>query len=136
LPAAHRWRRRTASGDTLPAALIHVDDGEMTPGILHPQRLAWDGARAFVALAGTDEEYFWLGGRLRELLGAEFELALSDTHTRLVWQLRENAVSVEAGLWRARLADLLAERPQLCPAVRRLIDEARARADAEYAAFA
>lgn len=116
--------------------MIHIDDGEMTRGILHPQRLAWDGARAFVALADTDQEYFWLGGRLRELLGAEFELALSDTRTRLLWQLRESAVSVEAGLWRARLADLLGEHPELCPAVRQLIGEARTRADAEYATFA
>ncbi len=108
----------------------------MTRGIIHPQRLAWDGARAFVALADTDQEYFWLGGRLRELLGTEFELALSDTRTRLMWQLRESAVSVEAGRWRARLADLLAEHPELCPAVRQLVDEARARVDEGYPAFA
>lgn len=115
---------------------MRVDDDGMTGGIVHPQRLAWDGARAFVALADTDQDYFWLGARLRELLGAEFELALSDTRTRLVWQIRANAVNVEAGLWRARLADVLAERPEVGIALRHLIGDARARAAEPYSAIA
>ncbi|GIH12019.1 hypothetical protein [Rugosimonospora africana] len=106
----------------------------MTRSIVHPQRLAWDGARAFVALADSDREYFWLGARLRELLGADHEQALSDSRTRLMWQIRTNAVSIEAGLWRARLADVLAERPELALALRYLIDEARARAAEPYPA--
>src|SRR5699024_3554606 len=127
-----RGHRRSAER-TLPPPLTQIDDGHMTRGIVHPQRLAWDGARAFVALADTDQEYFWLGAQLRELLGAEFELALSDTRTRLIWQSRENAISIEAGLWRARLADLLAERPELCLALGHLVGDARARAAEPFA---
>jgi hypothetical protein len=88
-----------------------------------------------VALADTDREYFWLCARLRELLGAEYELALSDTRTRLLWRVRGNAVGIEAGLWRAPIEDLLAERPELSRALRYLVDDAVARATEPYAAI-
>lgn len=99
----------------------------MTWHIVHHQRLAWDCARAFVALADTDREYYWLGARLRELCGPEHELALSDTRTRLLWQVRADGRSIEAGRWRARIADLLAERPALAPALAALRQDAQAR---------
>jgi hypothetical protein len=112
-----------------------VAGGRRARSIVHPQRLAWDSARAFVALADTDREYFWLCARLRELLGAEYESALSDTRTRLLRRVRGNATGVEAGLWRARIEDLLAERPELSLALRYLVDDASARAAEPYAAI-
>jgi hypothetical protein len=105
----------------------------MTRPILHHQRLAWDCARAFVALAETDREYYWLGSRLAQLLGADYELALSDSRARLLWPLRSDATNIEAGLWRARIDDLLGQRPEVGPGLEALMHEARARVSGAYA---
>jgi hypothetical protein len=105
----------------------------MTRGIVHHQRVAWDCARAFVALADSDREYFWLSTRLADLLGADYGLALSDTRTRLLWQSRGDAVNIESGLWRARIQDLLDQRPEISLALEALMYDAKARATEPYA---
>ena len=100
----------------------------MTGRIVHHQRLAWDCARAFVTLAAAEHEYYWLQARLRELLGPDFAADLSDSRTRLLWTRRPDASPAEAGLWRAKVVDLLGERPELCLALESLMSEAQARA--------
>jgi hypothetical protein len=104
----------------------------MTQGILHHQRLAWDCARAFVAVADSDRDYFWLCHEVRRLLGPDYELALSDARTRLLLAARPDTPQREAGLWRARIEDALRDRPELALALSALMEDARRRADALY----
>jgi hypothetical protein len=100
----------------------------MTQTIVHHQRLAWDCARAFTAVAEDDYGYQWLSGQLRVVLGPDHELALSDSHTRLRYTTRLDAMSAEAGLWRARIEDTLRQRPELAPALDTLARDAGRRA--------
>lgn len=104
----------------------------MNAGIVHHQRLAWDCARAFIAVADTDRDYFWLCNEVRRLLGPQYEVALSDARNRLVLARRPDAAQIEAGLWRARMEDALRERPELVLALASLVEDARQRAEALF----
>jgi hypothetical protein len=104
----------------------------MTRGIVHHQRLAWDCARAFVAAVDHDREYFWLCREVSRLLGPQYEPALSDSRARLFTATRPDAPQVEAGLWRARIEDVLRERPELAYVLADLAEEARRRVDGLY----
>jgi hypothetical protein len=97
----------------------------MTTGVVHHARLAWDGARVFVAIADGDEDrlYDWLADRLDLLCGPEYRQALSISRTRLMYRVRSDAPQVEAGMWRTRLHELLDGRPELTGPVQALIDE-------------
>jgi hypothetical protein len=99
----------------------------MTEQVLHHPRLAWDGARVIVRALESDHLYGWLDERLGALLGMPYQQALSDSFNRLWWTERVDAPQAEAGLWRARLADLLQTRPELAVPLRDLIYEAAAR---------
>jgi hypothetical protein len=100
----------------------------MTQTIVHHQRLAWDCARAFTAVVEDDLGYHWLSGELRTVLGPDYELALSDSHARLRYSTRPDAMSAETGLWRARIEDALRQRPELAPALDALARDAGQRA--------
>jgi hypothetical protein len=100
----------------------------MTQTIVHHQRLAWDCARAFTAIAEDDYGYHWLFRELNALLGPNYGLALSDAHTRLRYTTRPDAVPAEAGLWRARIEDVLRQRPELELALAALARDAAQRA--------
>jgi hypothetical protein len=100
----------------------------MTQTIVHHQRLAWDCARAFTMVAEDDYGYHWLSGELSALLGPDYELALSDAHARLRYSTRLDALPAEAGLWRARIEDLLGHRPELELALASLCRDAAQRA--------
>jgi len=104
-----------------------VDDDGMSEGVLHHPRLAWDGARVIVRALESDHLYGWLNERLGALFGPLYQQALSDSFSRLWWTERVDAPQAEAGLWRARLGDLLAENPQLARPLRDLIYDATAR---------
>jgi hypothetical protein len=106
--------------------------GSMTRGIVHHQRLAWDCARAFVAAVDSDREYFWLCREVNRLLGPQYELALSDSPARLFTAIRPDAPQVETGLWRARMEDVLRERPELVLVLSDLAEEARRRVEGLY----
>ena len=99
----------------------------MTEQVIHQQRLAWDGARVIVRALESDYLYRWLDDQLGILLGRRYQQALSDSFNRLWWTERLDAPQAEAGLWRARLADLLQERPDLTQPLQELIYEAVAR---------
>lgn len=87
--------------------------------VVHAPRVAWEGARAFVAAADCDV-YYWLGEMVGRYLGLMFELYLADTRARL---RRRGEPYAEMGLWRVHLETLLQERPDLQPIVLQLIDE-------------
>ncbi len=106
--------------------------GTMTRGIVHHQRLAWDCALAFVAAVDNDSQYFWLCREVNRLLGPQHEQALSDSRTRLFAATRSDAAQVEAGLWRARIEDVLRERPELVLVLADLAEEARRRVEGLY----
>ncbi len=92
--------------------------------VIHQPRLAWDGARAFVRVSYTPE-YPVFADRVRSRLGPDLHTALVDTHERVFANLARNdgdryVTDVEAGKWRARLEELLRNRPDLAPAVQEL----------------
>jgi hypothetical protein len=65
--------------------------------VIHPPRVAWQGACAFVAAANGDT-YWWLNEMLGRYLGLMFELYLTDTRARLQRGVETYA---EIGIWRA-----------------------------------
>ena len=99
----------------------------MPEQVIHQQRLAWDGARVIVRALESDYLYRWLNDELGTLLGRPYQQALSDSFNRLWWTERLDAPQAEAGLWRARLADLLQQRPELAQPLQELIYEAVSR---------
>ncbi|MEH1127289.1 hypothetical protein [Micromonospora sp. CPCC 206061] len=88
--------------------------------IIHQPRLAWDGARAFVAAADTDHLYPWLGRRLATLLGPAYREALSESRWLVRLAEREDAPFLETAKWRARLDDALRYHPELADGLRAL----------------
>jgi hypothetical protein len=96
----------------------------MAPSVIHQPRVAWDAARAFVrAAAGADFDAF--AGEVHNLLGRAYGDELMYTRLRLCTaEVGERAgyqiTDAEVGMWRARLEDLLRERPELVGTVRNL----------------
>ncbi|MBE3010300.1 hypothetical protein IL992_14010 [Microbispora sp. NEAU-D428] len=97
--------------------------------VIHRERVAWESARVFVA-AATGDTYWWLGERLGRHLGQTYEDALTRTRMRLqrgeVRPARgphEDALSAEVGAWRARIEDVLTERPELAEVLRQVTEE-------------
>jgi hypothetical protein len=86
----------------------------------HRPRTAWDAARAFVAAADCDV-YWWLTDAVAHHLGAAYRQNLAETRLRL--RREEEAVAAEAGAWRARLEELLQDRPDLTSVLLRLTAE-------------
>jgi hypothetical protein len=101
----------------------------MTTVVIHHERVAWDGARAFVHAAGSPHSDSF-AARVLGRLGSEAYGHFADTRQRLLTALVANggdryASDVEAGRWRVRLEDLLRSRPELTEALRELTAEAR-----------
>ncbi len=101
----------------------------MTQSVIHQPRVAWDGARAFVRMAGGPG-YDAYAGRVLSRLGTELSGELAATRQRLLEASMESSdndrftIDVEAGKWRVRLEDLLRNNPALIPAVRELTEAA------------
>jgi len=97
----------------------------MPTGVIHHSRLAWDAARVVVTVADSDEDrlYQWLIDRLDLIGGPELAQALSVSRTRLMYRMRGDVAAVEAGMWRARLHDLLDRHPELGARLRDTVDE-------------
>jgi hypothetical protein len=82
--------------------------------IYHPPRVAWEFARIVVSIATAgDDLYAWFSTRVADVIGAPYQLALLDTRTRLAHPTRDDAPYLEAGLWRARIDDLLSRDTEL-----------------------
>ena len=101
-----------------------------TQTVIHQPRIAWEGARAFVRAAGS-QNYEGFAARVLAELGSEFYGQFADSRQRLLTALVETggdryAGDVEAGKWRVRLDDLLRTQPAKTDVVRALTAEARA----------
>ncbi|MGW5266502.1 hypothetical protein ACWEQG_36465 [Microbispora sp. NPDC004025] len=102
--------------------------------VIHRERVAWESARVFVA-AATDDAYWWLGETLGRHLGQTYELDLKRTRLRLrrdddvprAGRAHEDALSAEVAAWRARIEDVLTERPEIAPVLRQVTEETRDR---------
>ncbi|MGI5291108.1 hypothetical protein ACQEVF_48430 [Nonomuraea polychroma] len=92
--------------------------------VLHPRRVAWEGARIFVFAANTDA-YWWLSDTVGRYLGLMYQLQLCETRMRL--QAEDDALYEEAGAWRARLDELLDTRPDTASILTQLITETASR---------
>ncbi|PZG22833.1 hypothetical protein [Nonomuraea aridisoli] len=92
--------------------------------VLHPRRVAWEGARLFALAADTDA-YWWLSEAVGHYLGLMYRLQLYETRLRL----KEDAdlLYEETGAWRARLDELLDTRPETASILTQLIAETAAR---------
>jgi hypothetical protein len=92
--------------------------------VIHQERVAWEGARAFVSASGADA-YWWLSEMIEQRLGAAYRARLAATRTRL--QQQEDATLAEIGAWRVFLEDLLHTRPDIQPVVVELITQTAGR---------
>ncbi|TQS20767.1 hypothetical protein [Microbispora hainanensis] len=100
--------------------------------VIHRERMAWESARIFVA-AATADAYWWLGETLGRRLGQAYERDLARTRVRLQREeaepvqgpraAGEDVLSAEVGAWRARIEDVLTERPELAAVLRQVIEE-------------
>jgi len=98
----------------------------MTTEVVHQPRVAYDAARAFVAVAADPAvPAAAIAARMTELLGTGYGEALLASRRRLTASTRPEAPLGEVGVWRARLEDALRARPELAREVRALGAEAR-----------
>jgi hypothetical protein len=96
----------------------------MAPMVIHQQRVAWDGARAFVRAAASPQ-YYEFAHEVSVRLGPGLHDELARTRERLLSALIKApddryASDVEAGRWRVKFEDLLRTRPDLVDEVVRL----------------
>ena len=86
---------------------------------LHQPRVAWDAARVLVSVASASDELFrWFSNRIGELLGEPYRQTLFETRSRLGPLPSFDGWSVQAGLWRVRLEDVLRSEPMLAEDLR------------------
>ncbi|TKK87507.1 hypothetical protein FDA94_16900 [Herbidospora galbida] len=91
---------------------------------LNARRVAWEAARVLVE-ASTAETYWWVSDMVGRHLGVMYQLKLAETRLRLVEN--DEFTVAETGTWRARLDELLGDRPDLMPLVADLTKETAAR---------
>jgi hypothetical protein len=89
----------------------------------HHERVAWDGALAFVGAAEYDDLCGWLDERFGEMLGLPARQALAETRAQLCYSSRSDVRNVECGRWRARLTDMLSDDPELAGPMRALVHD-------------
>jgi hypothetical protein len=97
----------------------------MNQSVIHQPRVAWDGARAFVA-ATTSTCYPWLSDQIGRELGVTYQRQLAETQELLMSDIEPDLTHVEAGVWRVRLEDLLRYRPELTGMLAALVRETSA----------
>jgi hypothetical protein len=95
----------------------------MTQMASHRPRVAWDGAR--VIIAAIDRGYQgWLAYALSERIDSAYYDYVLESWSRM--NARPEAMMAEAGLWRARLDDLLAVRPDITDELIAVVEETSA----------
>jgi hypothetical protein len=95
----------------------------MTQLASHRPRVAWDGAR--VIIAAIDRGYQgWLAYVLSERIDCDYYDYVLDSWSRM--NARPEAIMAEAGLWRARLTDLLTCRPEVTDELLAVLEETSA----------
>jgi hypothetical protein len=102
---------------------------EMSLTITHPPRVAWDTALTLVKAARADDATAtWCRDWIAELLGAERAADFLTTRHRLADAgAAVNEVQVQEGLWRVRIQDALAGRPDLAEPLLDRIAQTRVR---------
>jgi len=101
----------------------------MSLTVTHPPRVAWDAALALVDAARADDATAaWCRDWVADLLGVTHASAFLTTRQRLLdAAAAANEVQVQEGLWRVRVQDALAARPDLAEPLLDRIDETRSR---------
>jgi hypothetical protein len=99
----------------------------MATRVIHRERLAWDAALVVVRALGSDQVGGWLHGQMAARLGEDQAAALVESRERLWASPRLDAPQVEAGIWRARLEELLASDGSLGEPLQDLTAAARVR---------
>lgn len=99
----------------------------MTAHAVNRERVAWDAARVVVRVLGSDQVGRWLHEEMAVRLGPETAAALVESRLRMWASSRPDAPQVEAGIWRAKLADLLTADPSLATPLQVMMAEATER---------
>ncbi|MFD0743715.1 hypothetical protein ACFQ1L_19245 [Phytohabitans flavus] len=92
--------------------------------MINSQRLAWDAAQVVVRVLGSHQVGQWLHAQMAARLGPEPAAALVDSWMRIWASTRLDAPQVEAGIWRAKLTELMMTDPALATPLRDLMAEA------------
>lgn len=99
----------------------------MATRVINRERLAWDAAQVMVRVLGSDQVGRWLHEQVTLRLGTEPAAALVESRLRMWASTRLDAPQVEAGIWRAKLGELLAADPTLAAPLQELMAEAAER---------
>jgi hypothetical protein len=99
----------------------------MTTRVMNRERLAWDAALVVVRVLGSDQVGRWLHEQIATRLDPETAAALAESRLRMWASSRVDAPQVEAGIWRAKLGELLAADASLAEPLRELMVEAAER---------
>ncbi|MGN9909221.1 hypothetical protein ACTMTJ_16890 [Phytohabitans sp. LJ34] len=86
--------------------------------------MAWDAARIVVRVLCSDQVGRWLHEQMAIRLGPAPAAALVESRLRMWASARLDAPQVEAGVWRAKLADLLSEDASLAQPLQEMMAEA------------
>jgi hypothetical protein len=99
----------------------------MTTRVANRERLAWDAAQVVVRALGSDQVGRWLHEQVAARLGPQTAAALVESRQRMWASTRRDAPQVEAGIWRARLVDLLVDDASLAAPLEELTAQASVR---------
>jgi hypothetical protein len=102
-------------------AVVSVDvlEAAMAGRTLHQPRVAWDAARVLVSVASAGDDLFrWFSNRIGELLGEPYRQSLFETRARLGPLPSFDGWSLQAGIWRVRIEDVLRDDPTLAEDLR------------------
>jgi hypothetical protein len=94
--------------------------------VVHPERVAWDGASAIVAALDSAALYPWLHREVSGLLGPAAGDALHDSF-QLLHGPEIDRPFVEAAKWRARLDEAVRAQPQIAGRIGVLVSGVHAR---------
>jgi hypothetical protein len=93
----------------------------------HVQRIAWDGARAIVRACADRDWAVWFANWFNTQAGPPFGQLVMECRARLTAVYGYEAAALETGIWRVRLEDLMAQRPDLVEPLTAIVLDAAAR---------
>jgi hypothetical protein len=99
----------------------------MTTHVINRERVAWDAAQVVARVLASDQVGRWLHEQMAARLGPETAAALVESRLRIWASPRLDAPQVEAGIWRAKLVELLAEDASLALPLQVMMAEASER---------
>ncbi len=93
----------------------------------HVQRVAWDGARVIVRACADRDWAVWFANWINEHAGPPFGQLVMECRARLVTSYGYESAALESGIWRVRLDDLMAQRPDLVEPLAGIVRDATRR---------